>query len=61
VHAILEMIFFYAKNKENVYTTAGPEFCVNLFGKNVIVVKLLYKLKTSAARFHELPEESLLR
>jgi hypothetical protein len=55
------MIFFYAKNKENVYTTAGPEFCVNLFGKNVIVVKLLYKLKTSAARFHELPEESLLR
>ena len=41
--------------------TAGPEFDEKLGGKNLIVVKSLYGLKTSAARFHEHLVESLLR
>jgi hypothetical protein len=34
---------------------------VNLHGKNLIIDKSLYRLKTSAARFHEHLSESLLR
>ena len=45
--------FLYGKTKEKVYTTAGPEFGEKLRGKNLIFVKSLYGLKTSAARFHE--------
>jgi hypothetical protein len=41
--------------------TAGPEFGVDLHGKNLIIDKSLYGLKTSAARFHEHLSESLLR
>jgi hypothetical protein len=53
--------FLYAKIKEKVYITAGPEFGGNLHGKNLIIDKSLYGLKTSAARFHEHLSESLLR
>jgi hypothetical protein len=53
--------FLYGKTKEKVYITAGPEFGVNLHGKNLIIDKSLYGLKTSAARFHENLSESLLR
>jgi hypothetical protein len=52
--------FLYGKTKEKVYITAGPEFGVNLHGKNLIIDKSLYGLKTSAARFHEHLSESLL-
>jgi hypothetical protein len=41
------------KVKEKVYKTAGPEFRAKLHGKNLIINKSLYGLKTSAARFHE--------
>ena len=41
--------------------TAGLEFGEKLLGKNLIVVKSLYGLKTSASRFHENLAESLLR
>jgi hypothetical protein len=41
--------------------TAGPEFGVDLHGKNLMIDKSLYGLKTSAARFHEHLSESLLR
>jgi hypothetical protein len=41
--------------------TAGPEFGVDSHGKNLIIDKSLYRLKTSAARFHEHLSESLLR
>jgi hypothetical protein len=41
--------------------TTGPEFGVDSHGKNLIIDKSLYGLKTSAARFHEYLSESLLR
>ena len=53
--------FLYGKTKEKVYITAGPEFGASLHGKNLIIDKSLYGLKTSAARFHEHLAESLLR
>ena len=53
--------FLYGKTKEKVYITAGPEFGTTLCGKNLIINKSLYGLKTSAARFHEHLAESLLR
>jgi hypothetical protein len=53
--------FLYEKTKEKVYITAGPEFGVNLHGKNLLIDKSLYGLKTSDARFHEHLSESLLR
>jgi hypothetical protein len=45
--------FSYGKTKEKVYITAGPEFGVDLHGKNLVIDKSLYGLKTSAARFYE--------
>ena len=53
--------FLYGKTKKKVYITAGTEFGEKLHGKNLIVVKSLYGLKPSAARFHEHLAESLLR
>jgi hypothetical protein len=50
----------YGNTKEKVYITAGPEFGSPLYGKNLIINKSLYGLKTSAARFHEHLAESLL-
>jgi hypothetical protein len=41
------------KTTEKVYITTGPEFVVDLHGKNLIIYKSLYGLKTSAATFHE--------
>jgi hypothetical protein len=54
-------VFLYEKTKENVHITAGHEFGANLHGTNLIIDKYLYGLKTSAARFHEHLNESLLR
>jgi hypothetical protein len=53
--------FLYGKTKEKVYITSGHEFGANLHGKNLIIDKSLYGLKTSAARFHEHLSKSLLR
>jgi hypothetical protein len=53
--------FSYGKNKEKVYISAGPEFGVDLHGKNLIIDESLYRLKTSAAKFHEHLTKSLLR
>jgi hypothetical protein len=52
--------FLHGKTKEKVYITAGTEFGVDLHGKNLIIDKSLYGLKTSAARFHEYLSQSLL-
>jgi hypothetical protein len=52
--------FLYEKTKEKVYITAGPEFGIDLHGKNIIIDKSLYGLKTSSARFHQHFSESLL-
>jgi hypothetical protein len=41
--------FLYKKTKEKVYITAGPDIGINLHGKNMIIDKSLYGLKTSTA------------
>jgi hypothetical protein len=51
----------YLKTKEKVYITACSESGEDLRGKNLIINKSLYWLKSSAARFHEHLAESLLR
>jgi hypothetical protein len=53
--------FLNQKPKEKVYVTSGPEFGAQLYGKNLIINKSMYGLKTSAARFHEHLSESLPR
>jgi hypothetical protein len=53
--------FLYGKIKEKVYITSGPEFGVDLHGKNLIIDKSSYGLRTSAAIFHEHLSQSLLR
>jgi hypothetical protein len=53
--------FLYGKTKEKVYITAGLEFGSSLCGRNLMINKSLYGLKTSAAKFHEHLAESLLR
>jgi hypothetical protein len=50
----------HGKTKEKVYIIAGPEFGSTLCGRNLVINKSLYGLKTSAARFHEHLAESLL-
>src|SRR5687768_14241589 len=45
--------FLYGSTKESVYIIAGPEFGPDLKGKRMIIVKSLYGLESSAARFHE--------
>jgi hypothetical protein len=57
----IENAFLYGKTKEKVYIIAGSEFGAKLHGKNIIIDRSLYGLKTSAARFHEHVIESLLR
>ena len=43
----------YTKTREKVYVVAGPEFGSELEGRVMIIVKSLYGLITSAARWHE--------
>ena len=45
--------FLYGLTREKVVITAGKEFPEELQGKRLIVVKALYGLKSSSARFHE--------
>ena len=40
-------------NKEKVYIVVGPEFGPDLEGRVMLVLKSLYELTTSAARWHE--------
>ena len=44
-----------------MYIIAGKEFGANLEGKRLIIYKSLYRLRTSAARFHEHLAEKLRR
>lgn len=37
---------------EKTYTTAGPEFGSELQGKHVLIVRALYRLKSSGATWH---------
>jgi hypothetical protein len=61
VHVTSERSSYMEKTKEKVYITVVPKFGVDLHGKNLIIDKSLYGLKTSAARFHEHLSQSLLR
>jgi hypothetical protein len=45
--------FLYGRTREKVYVRAGNEFGPHLKGKDLIVDKSLYGLRTSSARFHE--------
>ena len=45
--------YFHAKTREKVFIIAGPEFGPELEGRVMLVVKSLYGLTTSAARWHE--------
>jgi hypothetical protein len=51
----------YGKTKDKVHITAGPVFGTSVCGKNLIIDKSFYGLKTAATRFHELLAELLLR
>jgi hypothetical protein len=53
--------FLYRKTNEKVYIISGPEYGPKLHGKNLIIDKSLYGLKTSATRFHEHSNDLLLR
>ena len=44
--------YLYGRTKEKVYVVAGPEFGDD-HGKNMIIDKGLYGLRSSGARFHE--------
>jgi hypothetical protein len=54
VYVASEMLSYIKKNKEKVNMTVGPEFGVDLHGKNLTIDKSIYGIKTSAARFHKL-------
>ena len=45
--------YLHAKTREKVFIIAGPEFGPDLEGRVMLVVKSLYGLTTSAARWHE--------
>ena len=45
--------YLNSDTREKVYIIAGPEFGPELQGRILIIVKALYGLRTSAARFHE--------
>ena len=45
--------YLHATTRERVFIVAGPEFGPELEGRILIIVKSLYGLKSSAARWHE--------
>ncbi len=51
--------YLQAPVREKVHTTAGPEFGPNNVGKTVIVVRAMYRLKSSGAAWHEKFSETL--
>ena len=51
--------YLYGRTKEKVYIVAGPEFGPELAGKKLVIVKALYGLRSSAARFHEVLGDTL--
>jgi hypothetical protein len=51
--------YLNAPTKERVHTTAGPEFGPNRIGQTVVIVRVLYGLKTSGAAWHSVLAESI--
>jgi hypothetical protein len=52
--------YLEAYTKEKVYVIAGPEFGEERQGHAMVIVKALYGLRTSSARFHEKFADTLL-
>ena len=52
--------FLYGTTKEKVYIRAGPEFGKLRRGKRLIIVKSLYGLRSSSARYHEAFADTML-
>ena len=51
--ADVQNAYLNAPTKEKVYTTAGLEFGASKVGQPVLIVRALYGLKSSGARWHE--------
>ncbi len=51
--------FLYGVTQEKVYLVAGPEFGPKLAGKRLLIIKSLYELANSAARYHDHCSEKL--
>ena len=52
--------FLYGKTKEKVFVRAGAEFGKARQGKRLVVVKSLYGLRSSSARYHEAFADTML-
>jgi hypothetical protein len=52
IGADVQNAYINARTKEKVYTTAGPEFGSNA-GRPAIIVRALYGLKSSGARWRD--------
>ena len=52
--------FLYGTTKEKVFIRAGPEFGKLRRGKRLIIVKSLYGLRSSSARYHEAFADTML-
>ena len=53
--------FLYGRTREKVFVVAGPEFGPEREGKRLEIVKALYGLRSSSARFHEAFADTLRR
>ncbi len=51
--------YLQAPAREQVHTTAGPEFGPSRIGETVITVRAMYGLKTSGAAWHAQLSETL--
>ena len=51
--------YLHAETRQKVYIIAGPEFDPELEGRVMIIVKSLYGLTTSTARWHEVLSRTL--
>src|SRR5690242_17815323 len=45
--------YLYGRTEEKVYIVAGSKFGPELVGKRLLIIKVLYGLKSSSTRFHE--------
>jgi len=45
-------VYLHATTRERVFIVAGPEFSPKFEGRMLLIMKSLYDLKSSAARWH---------
>jgi hypothetical protein len=51
--ADVQNAYLNAPTKKKIYTTAGPEFGQGKEGRPVMIVRALYGLRSSGARWHD--------